>query len=99
MRLEMTTMNYAYAIFLYVLLLVSFFCAYAAVKKGHKAWRYVIFLIYLATGILFTLMLIGEIRTPSEDANIGLGFSIMLTEIVGIAGIIVAGITYLLRRK
>ena len=94
----MDYINYTEIILRYALLAVSFFCVYAVTRQGSKSERYAVLLIYLATFGYYTFLIIAEMITPSEDANIGLGFSILLMGFVSIAGIILAGIIYLVRR-
>lgn len=94
----MDYINYTEIILRYALLAFSFFCIYAVTKQGSKGERYTALVIYLVTFGLYTFLIIAEVITPSEDANIGLGFSILLMEFVSIAGIILAGIIYLVRK-
>ncbi|WP_455675228.1 hypothetical protein [Pradoshia sp.] len=90
-------MNITWILVNYVLLLVSFFCFYAVTRQVSRILRNTAFFIYLASGGLFTFFVINEIINPSEDANIGMGGSILLVEFVSIVGIIVAVITLLVR--
>ena len=91
-------MNYVGFVWDYIFILFSFFCVYIVTRKDSKVWLYVGFIIYLPTVALFTFFIINEIITPSLDANIGFGGSIMLMNIVSIGGIIIAGIVYLEKR-
>lgn len=91
-------MNYTMVVWDYVFLAFSFFCIYFVTKQGSKVGRYVALLIYLATVGLYTFLVIAEVIYPSEDANIGLGFSMLFMDIVSIGGIIFAIILYLARK-
>ena len=90
--------SYTMIIWNYLFLAFSFLCIYAVTRQGSKSWRYAALVIYIITAGLYTFLLIGEVTTPSEDANIGLGGSILLMEVVSIAGILFAVITYLLKK-
>ena len=92
-------MNYTMIVWDYVILVFSFFCVYAAIKQGSRIWLYMALLIYIVTVGLYSFLMIGEVITPSEDANIGLGGAMLLMDLVSFAGIIFAVITYLVRKR
>lgn len=86
-------MNVLNVALVYLLFLVSFAALYAAIGKGQKFSRIVILIVYLAAGTYGTVLVVGEILTPSIDANIGLGLSMLLMMFVGVSGMIVAVVT------
>ena len=96
--MDVSTMGPLMIVWNYAFLIFSYFCVYAVIKHWSKNFRYGALFIYLVTAGLYSFLLIDELITPSEDANIGLGGSILLMGLVSIAGIIYALITYLVIR-
>lgn len=88
-------MFYLIVVSLYVLFFISLISLFSTITKESKPVRYLVTVIYSATGLLFTFLVVAEIVSPSEDANIGLGLSIWLTGLISIVGIIVALFHYL----
>ncbi|MBD3107470.1 hypothetical protein IEO70_03755 [Bacillus sp. AGMB 02131] len=88
-------MSYTLMVWNYIFLAFSFICVFAATRKSSKITRNWVLVIYIATVSLYTYLVIGEIITPSLDANIGLGGAILLMRLVSSVGIIFA-VIYLL---
>ena len=84
-------------VLLYLLWLISFYAMGASVRNSGKVGRWLVIFLYLAVAAPFTYLLIAEIVSPSEDANIGLGLAYYLMQYVSIGGLIVVVLAAMLR--
>lgn len=91
-------MFYPSIILLYAVFFISFYVVYATFLKESKVLLYMVVFIYLIVGTVFTYLLLGEIRQPSEGANILLGFVLLVTVFISFLGILASGIIFVVKK-
>lgn len=91
-------MFYPSIVLLYAVFIISFYVVYATFLKESKVLLYMVMFIYLAVGAAFTYLLLGEIRHPSEGANVLLGFVLLVTVFISFLGILASGIIFVVKK-
>lgn len=66
----------------FALLIISFLCLYAALRKRTTFARYSMTVLLIASGAPLAVLLVIESRRNALDANIGLGMAFLLTWLI-----------------
>lgn len=72
----------------FVVLVISYFCLYAALHKRTAFARYSMMVLFVASGTPLAVMLVMDQKKDYIGANIGLGMAFMLTWVI--TGIVLA---------
>ena len=83
-------------ILLYALYFLSFFAVYTTFREESKVALVTSVVVYAASGVLSTFLLINNWIAPAEGANIGLGLAMMLMVFISLFGLIIAGTLHLI---